>query len=134
MAANETLFFTNVAGSGHTIRQITLDGTVTEFCGSPQKRGSNDGKGSAARFFSPSGIACTPDGTCFVTEDWSHTIRQITADGTVTTLCGSPGQHGSTDGKGSSAKFCFPCGIALSSNGTLFVADSYNHTIRQITR
>lgn len=65
--------------------------------------------------------------------DTNNTIRKITSDGTVTTLCGSPGKIGSTDGNGSNARFNHPLGITSSPDGTLFVADSSNHTIRKIT-
>jgi sugar lactone lactonase YvrE len=117
----------------HTIRQITEDGTVSTLCGSPGEKGSTDGKGSAARFSNPFGIAVSPNGTLFVADRDNHTIRKVTEDGTVSTLCGSPGENGSTDGKGSAARFNSPIGIAVSPNGALFVADYNNHTIRKIT-
>src|SRR5687767_391925 len=75
----------------------------------------------------------TNHGTLFITDSDNHTIRQISADGTVSTLCGCPVQSGSTDGKGSAARFKYPTGIAVSPNGTLFVTDKSNHTIRQIS-
>jgi hypothetical protein len=55
-----------------------------------------------------------------VVDTGNHTIRQITEDGTVSTLCGSPGEKGSTDGKGSAARFNHPTGIALKLNTRLF--------------
>src|SRR5690242_6527573 len=120
-----------VADSGNsTIRRITLDGTVSTLCGSPGKQGSADGKGSAASFTNLRGIAYSPNGTLFVTESNHRVIRQVTFDGTVTTVCGSPtAWAGPTDGKGSDARFNFPQGLAFSSDGTLFVADSSNRTI-----
>src|SRR5688572_21961794 len=60
--------------SNHTIRQITPDGTVSTLCGSPGEKGSADGKGSAARFTCPSGIAVSPNGTLFVTDKYNYTI------------------------------------------------------------
>src|SRR5690606_4826321 len=112
---------------------VTEDGTVSTLCGSPGENGSTDGKGSAARFNSPIGIAVSPNGTLFVADYNNHTIRKITEDGTVSTLCGSPGEYGSTDGKGSAARFHHPIGIAVSPNGTIFVVDFSNQTIRKIT-
>jgi len=37
------------------------------------------------------------------------------------------------DGAGSSASFFLPTGIAIDGKGNLFVADSYNNSIRKIT-
>ena len=48
------------------------------------------------------------------------------------TLAGYPGQ-GSADGLGSNARFFNPSGVAVDAAGNLYVADTANHTIRQIT-
>jgi hypothetical protein len=59
-------------------------------------------------------------------------IRKITAAGVVTTLAGS-GSYGGTDGPGAAASFAFPYGVAVGVDGTVYVADNNNHTIRKIT-
>src|SRR5207249_277182 len=50
-----------------------------------------------------------------------------------TTLAGDPGGDGSSDGTGSEARFYQPSGVAVDSAGNVYVADSYNDTIRKIT-
>lgn len=57
----------------------------------------------------------------------------ITAGGVVTTLAGSSGQIGSTDGTGSAARFYIPQGVAVDGAGNVYVADESNETIRKIT-
>src|SRR5207245_7360095 len=51
---------------------------------------------------------------------------------TFTTLAGAA-SIGSADGTGSAARFNQPSGVATDSSGNVYVADSYNHTIRKIT-
>ena len=51
----------------------------------------------------------------------------------VSTIAGSAGQTGSTDGNGTVARFNYPEGITIDSSGNLFVADTCNNTIREIT-
>jgi sugar lactone lactonase YvrE len=51
----------------------------------------------------------------------------------VQTLAGSANQPGSSDGNGSAARFSNPVGVATASDGTIYVADAGNQTIRKIS-
>ena len=50
----------------------------------------------------------------------------------MTTLAGSLAS-GYVDGRGSMAQFNYPIGIAVSSGGVVFVTDSKNNVLRQIS-
>jgi sugar lactone lactonase YvrE len=119
--------------SNHMIRKITPGGVVTTFAGGPNLTGSTDGTGTAARFYSPRGLAIGAVGTIYVADSNNHTIRRITAAGVVTTLAGTPGSRGSANGTGSAARFSGPNAIALDAAGNLFVADVSNNLIRKVT-
>src|SRR6266487_3128445 len=95
--------------------------------------GSADGTGSAARFYFPQGVATDTSGNVYVADTFNYTIRKITPAGVVTTLAGLAGFPGSADGTGSAARFSSPIGVATDSSGNVYVADSGNNTIRQIT-
>jgi uncharacterized alkaline shock family protein YloU len=113
-----------------TIRKIVIStGVVTTIAGTAGSSGSTDGTGTSARFYYP--MTITTDGTnLFVAND--YTIRKIViSTGVVTTIAGTAGSYGSTDGTGTSARFYNP--RAINTDGTnLFIADTYNHTIRKI--
>jgi type 1 glutamine amidotransferase len=116
-----------------TVRKITADGVVSAFAGSPIGPGNADGTGTAARFYSPSGIAADAAGNLYVADTGNHTIRKMTPAGIVSTLAGFAGNRGSADGVGSAARFSSPSGIAVDGSGNLYVADTGNDTIRRIT-
>ena len=97
----------------HTIRKIGFSGVVTTVAGQPGQSGSTDGIGSAARFNNPCGIVADTSGVLFVTDRSNATVRRISNSGEVTTLAGSAGQFGSTNGNGAAARFSSPLGIAL---------------------
>ncbi len=123
-----------VADSGnHTIRKITSTGTVTTLAGSTGNSGSADGTGTAARFNDPGAVAVDSAGNVYVADAGNATIRKVTAAGVVTTLAGSAGLVGSTDGTGAAARFNFPAGVAVDSAGNVYVADAGNAIIRKIT-
>ena len=49
-----------------------------------------------------------------------------------TTIAGMSA-NGSVDGTGSAARFCYPFGVAADASGNVYVADTYNYTIRKVT-
>ncbi|MGA6992513.1 MAG: hypothetical protein WBX50_01310 [Candidatus Deferrimicrobiaceae bacterium] len=117
--------------NNHTIRKVTPAGVVTTIAGAAGVPGSTDGSGTAARFLFPGGIA-TVAGDLYVADSQNHTIRKVTVAGLVTTIAGDPGQTGSVDGTGTSARFNNPQGI-VALGGDLYVTDTGNHTIRKVT-
>jgi sugar lactone lactonase YvrE len=116
----------------NTVRRVSATGTVTTVAGQPGTRGFSDGTGSAAVFATPLGIASVAAGEVVVADSENHVIRRVKADGTVTTVAGRPGIRGSADGAAVEATFNYPSGVAVGSDGSIWVADSSNHAIRRV--
>ncbi|GEM_PF-727730 len=111
----------------HRIRHVKLDGTVTTIAGSSQ--GFTDGKGTAARFRRPTGVAVA-QGVIYVADNYNHRIRKIASDGTVTTFAGT--SYGWLDGVGKTARFAYPEGVSAAADGTLYIGDRNNNRVRRI--
>jgi sugar lactone lactonase YvrE len=62
----------------------------------------------------------------------NHRIRKVTRAGVVTTVAGA-GTAGTADGAAGVAQFNTPRGVAVASDGTIYVADSNNNRIRRVT-
>lgn len=84
-----------------------------------------------ARFSLPLGIAVDGSGNLYVADTQNYTVRKIAPSGMVTTLAGTPGASGSTDGTGAAARFSFLKGIAVDGSGNVYAVD--NSAIRKIT-
>ena len=110
--------------------------TFTTIAGLAGHAGSADGTNSAARFYGPCELAVDGAGNLYVADASNHAIRKVTPVGTtwvVTTLAGKAGSPGSADGTNSAARFNDPNGVAVDTNGNVYVADGLNDTIREMT-
>ncbi|HWZ03178.1 MAG TPA: NHL repeat-containing protein [Mucilaginibacter sp.] len=112
------------------IRKITPDGIVSTLAGKT-KKGSANGKGAAASFSHPDGIAVDKNGNVYVADVGNNKIRKITPDGTVSDFAGT-GKRGSDNGPAGVATFYRPFGLTIDNAGSLFVADYQNNLIRRI--
>jgi sugar lactone lactonase YvrE len=128
-AADGTIYVSD-AGESNRIRKITREGVVTTFAGSSE--GFADGKGNAASFHTPSGIALDANGNLYVADTGNNRIRRVTPEGEVSTVAGGK-TAGYVDGPGEQARFNGPMGVAVDPNGNIFVADTYNDRIRRIS-
>jgi sugar lactone lactonase YvrE len=129
-----------IADTGnHTIRKIDIDRNVTTIGGNAGTFGYRNGPN--ALFDSPAGIIWH-DGILYITDTGNHLIRALNLNnGEVTTLAGT--QTGYTDDDGNmaggykdgtalEALFNSPTGIAINSDGVIFIADTANSMIRTI--
>ena len=75
-------------------------------------------------------LAVHPDGSLYASDGSS--IVKIAAQGEMTTVAGAQGQHGFSDGRGAVARFASPLALAFASDGSLYVADAWNNSIRKV--
>ena len=123
-----------VADSGnHSIRKLTPAGVVTTYAGVAGTAGSADGPAGGATFNMPAGVAVDSAGNVYVGDARNAVVRKIDTARIVSTIAGSAGLTGSTDGIGSAARFNNPIGLVVDATGNVYVADSANSTIRKIT-
>lgn len=83
----------------------------------------------------PTGIVINHDGDLVLTDSDNHLVRQWDWDsGTAFRLAGTGGPSYSGDrGAAKEAGLCYPFGIAVDRDGSLLVADTFNHRIRLLT-
>ncbi len=130
VAPNGAVFVAD--GGNHCIRQL-FGGIVSTFAGSPQNWGCANGQGTNAQFNGPVGLAFDSRTNLFVSDANNDTIRKISPDGTVAVFAGATGVDGATDGDLDTARFRSPAELVFDKKGNLFVADSFNQTIRKIS-
>lgn len=126
-----TLFVADA--EANIIRAIALppENRVTTLAGGDLfEFGDRDGRGDAARFQHPLGVAVAGH-TLFVADTYNHRIRTLdVVTREVRTFAGS-GTEGAVDGPAAAAAFYEPGGISATAEA-LYVADTNNHAIRRV--
>lgn len=91
-----------------------------------------DGQSAFAYFNGPSDVVADNEGNIYIADAGNHRVRKLSPDGIVSTVAGN-GNNGIVDGPASDAEFTYLNGIAIDTNGNLYVADSGSGTIRKIS-
>ncbi len=92
------------------------------------------GAAANASFHKPVAITTAPNGTMYVADRGSESIRRITADGEVILFAGTPASSGGfADGQGVNARFMTVLDLTTDAAGNIYVADAGNRRIRKIT-
>ncbi len=122
-----------VSDSGNgSVRKISPAGVVTTLAKVNNSGGiAIDGNGNV--YVSDYEYTYTQGGSSPPPVPLNATINKITAAGTVSSFAGTRGVFGSADGTGAAASFLKPEGLTVDASGNLYVADTYNDTIRKIT-
>jgi uncharacterized protein (TIGR03437 family) len=121
--------------TGNTIFKLTTDGLLTLVAGTSRPGFSGDGSPALnAQLSSPVGLAVDANGVLYIADAGNNRIRRMDANGIITTVAGS-GMAGFSgdDGPAVSAQLSAPAGVAVDTNGNLFIADTGNHRVRKVT-
>lgn len=123
--------------SGHRIRRVAADGTISTVAGTGQKGYSGDGGPALqATFNLPHEIRFDSAGDFYVADMANHAIRKVNRKtGLISTLAGTgqPGYSGD-GGPAEKAQLKQPHSIQFDPTGDLYICDIGNHAIRRVDR
>ena len=137
---------TTIAGASGNFQGIAIDGAganlyLTDFtAGTITKVVISTGAVSTLNLTggtlnNPIGICVDSGGNIYVADSGNFVIRKIAPGGATTTLAGSLGNSGGSNGTGSGAQFAYPTGIAVNnSSGNVYVVDSPGNFVRMVTQ
>lgn len=129
------LFF---ADSGnHVIRRIdAFTGVITTVAGSgAQGYTGDDGQAAGARLSLPESVALDAAGNLYISDTGNNVVRRVdAATGVIRTIAGTGIEGFSGDGgSATSAPLASPWGLAVSVDGSVYVADLSNNRVRKVS-
>jgi sugar lactone lactonase YvrE len=119
----------------HRIRKVNTSGIMSTVAGTGTYGYNGDGgPANAAQLNNPHNVAVDGSGNLYIGDSYNHRIRKVDADGVISTVAGIGTQGYNGDGiQATSAQLGFPYSIVLDGSNNLYIADSYNHRIRQVS-
>lgn len=130
-----------VAWHNHKLRRLSPStGRVIVTLGGPAGFAGDGGPMAAARVNQPVSAAPDGQGNVYLLDQINRVVRRIDADGTVSTVVGTPTVEGDA-GDGGPPRLATlrqpdgaspGGGLALDAQGRLYIADSRNHRVRRV--
>jgi trimeric autotransporter adhesin len=121
-------------GNNRVLQAPPGTGVTTAAGNGSQGDLGDGGPAPLAELNGPSACAVDSAGDLFIADTGNHSIREVTPDGNISTVAGTGTAGFSGDGgPATSAALNGPAGIAVDGNGNLYIADTNNNRIRQVT-
>ena len=116
------------------VRRIGPDGIITTVAGTGGGGFVGDGgPATAATLSSAQGLAVGTDGSLFIADLNNQRIRRVSPDGIISTVAGDGSQaFGGDGGQATEAPLYNPYGVAVASDGSLFIAEYGSHRLRRV--
>ena len=78
-------------------------------------------------------VAVGPDGSLYVAMPFTHRVLKVNPQGVISNFAGTGGAgYDGDDGPATAAKLQFATGVSVGPDGSVFIADQYNHRIRRV--
>jgi hypothetical protein len=124
---------------GHGIYTIDLISSSVTLLSGNNGAGFNDGPGATAKFNQPWGITRAPNGSLVVADRMNHRVRIVLTNGFTFTVYGGGKEKwtrpfaGWKDGDQATATAREPVGVAVGTNGSIYVTEKYWNILREVT-
>ncbi|MGA2340187.1 MAG: NHL repeat-containing protein, partial [Terracidiphilus sp.] len=133
--ANGNIYIADEANQ--RIRKVTAStGIITTVAGIGTAGYSGDGgAATSAKLNYPQGVAVDANDDIYIADFQNSRIRKVSAStGVITTVAGTGAAgYSGDDGAATSAKLDEPEGVAVDALGNIYIADTFNYRIREVT-
>ncbi len=136
--ADGSIYFADTGN--HVVRKISAAGVITRFAGGKSDGGGvmgfigDGGPATQAQLDSPADVGLLTDGSLLIADPNTASVRKVSPDGVISTFAGTSGVAGydGDNGLATLAKLSSPYGIAVSADGSVYIADTANDSIRKV--
>jgi uncharacterized protein (TIGR03437 family) len=117
--------------------RLFTGGNVSTIIGDGTQGYTGDGGAAlSAELSDPAGMALDSAGNLYISDFKNNVVRKVTTSGTISTVAGNQGTgagYTGDSGAATAAQLFGPLGVAVDSAGNIYIADSTNNVIREVT-
>ncbi len=129
------LYITAENINGCYVYKVNTSGIISEMAGDGTYYGGDGGPATSADMNDPESVAADGAGNVYVADNLNNRIREVTPDGTISTVAGNGGSgYWGDGGPATGANLNRPEGVAMDGAGNLYIADSDNFVIRKVSK
>ena len=124
-----------IADANHgLVEKVTAGGTLSIFAGTIGHTGApTPGPATTSHLGAPNGVAFDSSGDLYIADNGANVVEEVTPSGTLSVVAGSGTAGSPTAGPATSSDLDAPAGVAVDSSGDLFIADSVNDVVEEVS-
>jgi sugar lactone lactonase YvrE len=121
--------------NNHAIEKVAPDGTLSVFAGIPGQTGlPTPGTATSSHLNQPDAIAIDSADNVYIADFGNDVVEKVTPAGQLSVMAGVPGSSGNpTPGTATSSKLSQADGVAVDSDGNVYLADGGANVIAKVT-
>ncbi len=126
--------------NNHRIRKVSASGTITTIAGDGFNQFGigrffgDGGPATSASLNFPSGVTLDAGGNLYIADTTNQRLRKVNTAGVINTVAGNGTKDFSGDGgPAASASLSEPSGVVVDVGSNLYIADSGNNRVRQVS-
>ena len=121
--------------ANYRVLLVPANGLVSTAAGNGAGGAAGDGGPAIlAQLNQPTACAVDSAGNLYIADTYNHRIRRVDSLGVITTVAGTGvAGNGGDEGPATSATLNAPRGVTVDGNGNLYISDTGNNSVRQIT-
>jgi sugar lactone lactonase YvrE len=119
--------------NNNVVEEVTPAGKLSVVVGNGHAAPPTPGPATKSALDDPSGLAVDAHGNLFVADYNNNTVAKVTPAGKLSVVVGNGHGGPPTPGPATKSALNNPSGVALDAHGDLFIADSNNNVVEEVT-
>ena len=117
----------------NVVEEVTAAGRLSVVAGTGEEGPPTPGPATRSKLDTPSGVAVDAHGDLYIADTYNNAVEEVTAAGRLSVVAGTGKEAPPTPGPATRSELDAPSGVALDAHGDLFIADTYNDVVEEVT-